>query len=143
MEGGPKGGHPHAKKFEYGILCLIVLNIVLIVCGTTKMLANSSAFHTWYMVIESLSLVLFSLEYGLRVWACVEEDDFVEDEQLVTSARSARAPIPRRHAPAESSTALDAQLSDSFSSPEAIGLFSLALPPYLVPYCAVITVLGL
>ncbi|EEY54355.1 Voltage-gated Ion Channel (VIC) Superfamily [Phytophthora infestans T30-4] len=56
---------------ELSILTLILLNVVVAVSET-------SVVNDWTDIFLLVSTIIFSIEYALRVWSCVEDDRFSE-----------------------------------------------------------------
>jgi len=60
-----------SKAFDIGIVALILLNVVvMIVESVERVYVQTPRF---FMVFEYISVAVFSLEYVLRLWSCVEE----------------------------------------------------------------------
>ena len=64
-------GDPHSRAVDLGILGLIFLNILALTLETVEPVYSRSpaAFH-WF---ERISLVIFSIEYVLRMWSCTAD----------------------------------------------------------------------
>jgi len=56
------------------ILALIVLNIVLSILETVPEL--QSEYQPIFFALESISVVIFTIEYFLRLWSCVSNPDY-------------------------------------------------------------------
>jgi voltage-gated potassium channel len=53
--------------------CLVVLILVNLIAVVLESMPSMDArYHIWFDLIEYSSLVIFTLEYGLRVWVAVE-----------------------------------------------------------------------
>ena len=64
-----KPGDRASRIFDIFLVVLIVLNILAVVLGTVASIqASLSTFFWWF---ELISVVLFSIEYVLRVWTAV------------------------------------------------------------------------
>lgn len=63
-------GDPWSRVVDWGIITLIVANAVVIVIGTVP--GYAERFGTLFTVIEHASLLVFAVEYALRVWVSVE-----------------------------------------------------------------------
>lgn len=55
-----------AKAFDYTILILIAINVLAIVLESFKVIYL--AYYWTFQAIENVSIVVFTLEYGLRLW---------------------------------------------------------------------------
>ena len=60
--------NPHSRTVDLAILSLIFLNILALVLETVEPIysRNPAAFE----IFEKISLIIFSIEYLLRVWSC-------------------------------------------------------------------------
>lgn len=59
-----------SHTFDLGIMVLIVLNIAGIILESVAELRNG--YGIWFWGFEVFSIVVFSVEYILRIWSCVE-----------------------------------------------------------------------
>ncbi|TMW62964.1 hypothetical protein Poli38472_005582 [Pythium oligandrum] len=65
--------------FEAFILVLILVNVVLAMCESAFISKSPSDPHTrsdWYTLFLYISTFIFSIEYLLRFWSCVEDERF-------------------------------------------------------------------
>lgn len=69
------------SPLEYTILFLIFANVVLLAVSTlpvddkcfgSKCLRYGDAYENFFEAAEAVSVVIFTLEYVLRIWTCVE-----------------------------------------------------------------------
>ena len=67
-------GDPHSRAVDLGILGLIFLNILALTLETVEPVYSLSpaAFH-WF---ERISLIIFSIEYVLRMWSCTADPKY-------------------------------------------------------------------
>ncbi len=72
------------SPLEYTILALIFANVVLLAVSTlpvnnkcfgSKCLRYGDKYDAYFEVAETISVLIFTLEYILRIWACVEFPD--------------------------------------------------------------------
>lgn len=70
------GGRGLERVFDGVILGLVLLNATAVVLGSVKSLY--AAYRPVLVGLEVVSVYLFTLEYGLRVWASVEDRRFRE-----------------------------------------------------------------
>ena len=64
-------GDRGSKVFDVFIIALIGLNVLAVVLGSVKSIYTAyQAFFIWF---EVFSVAVFTAEYLLRMWACVEE----------------------------------------------------------------------
>jgi voltage-gated potassium channel len=69
-----KPGDRLSKTFDISIIILIVLNIIAVVVGTIENIALTySPVLVWF---EVFSIVIFSIEYLLRLWVCTKSKKF-------------------------------------------------------------------
>jgi voltage-gated potassium channel len=69
-------GDGASRAFDVGILALILLNVVAIVLHSFAELREE--YGGWFWWFEVVSVVVFTLEYVLRVWSCVELAEYSE-----------------------------------------------------------------
>ena len=69
----PAANQPAARLLNALLVCLIVANVVALILDSDA--AISARFHPWFWIFEWVSVLLFTVEYGARVWAAVERDD--------------------------------------------------------------------
>lgn len=67
-------GDSASRIFDLTILTLIVLNVCAIIAETIQPLYLRYA--SFFRGFETLSVAVFTLEYALRLWACVSSPDF-------------------------------------------------------------------
>ena len=67
----PHAETPYARLVNYALLALIVANALAVSLETVKSL--NADYHRWFFAFEMFSVAVFVLEYGLRVWVCVEQ----------------------------------------------------------------------
>lgn len=60
--------------FNIGLSLLIFLNTVAIILHTVPSL--KAKYDQWFLDFEVISVIIFSIEYVLRVWSCVERDEY-------------------------------------------------------------------
>jgi voltage-gated potassium channel len=63
----------HARIFNVLLLILIILNAGAVVIETLPL---SAEIHQWLFYFEKISLIVFTVEYVLRLWVCVENKVF-------------------------------------------------------------------
>jgi voltage-gated potassium channel len=67
-------GHSTATRFiRQGLELLIVANVIVVILETVQDL--HTRFETAFLVIDIVSVAVFSVEYALRIWSIVESDD--------------------------------------------------------------------
>jgi voltage-gated potassium channel len=69
LEQGPVGD-PLSVVVDRGLVALILINLVAVALQT--MPSFEPAYALWFDAIEIFSLVVFSVEYALRLWVAVE-----------------------------------------------------------------------
>lgn len=65
---------PISKAFNYFMMALITLNVVAVVLETVSDL--SVTFSTFFRLFETASVIVFTLEYCIRLWVCPMEARF-------------------------------------------------------------------
>ena len=73
------------------IVLLIVINLVAITLQTVPEFETSYA--AWFLGIELLSLVVFTFEYGLRMWVAVEHAPYLHSDGWKARLKYATSPI--------------------------------------------------
>ena len=62
-----RGDYP-AIFFQWFMLALILLNVIAVVLATVRSINQQfNQFFNWF---ETFSVIIFSLEYLLRLWSC-------------------------------------------------------------------------
>ena len=86
-----------AYAVERGIVLLTVLNVVLVIWDTEFPEGHSSAhydaFYSVYITVEYVTTAVFSVEYLLRLWACVEDLRPEQQHFLLGRLRWMRKPM--------------------------------------------------
>ncbi|HNV46391.1 MAG TPA: ion transporter [Spirochaetota bacterium] len=67
-------GDRASKVFDVGIMALIVVNVLAVILETVKSI--ESEFGEILYRFEVFSVAVFTVEYALRLWSCVEDDRF-------------------------------------------------------------------
>jgi len=67
-------GDTASKVFDIFIVTLILLNVASMILESVASI--QAAMPRWFTVFEYISVAIFSLEYVLRVWSCVEEPEY-------------------------------------------------------------------
>lgn len=65
-----RSGDPLARAIEIGLLVLIFINILAILLESVPEL--NALYANAFFLLEVFSITIFSVEYILRVWSCVE-----------------------------------------------------------------------
>ncbi len=73
LEGTPQ--HPARRVVRLSLAALILLNVVAVMLESVPGIGAAHATAFW--TFELVSVVVFSIEYVLRVWVCVEDPRFV------------------------------------------------------------------
>ena len=64
-------GNPRSRVFDQFLLGLILLNVAAVVAESVEPLGTRYQFA--FRLFEIISVIIFSVEYVLRLWACVED----------------------------------------------------------------------
>ena len=65
---------PMSRGFNIFIMTLIFLNVIAVILETMDRFAET--YHGFFKWFEVVSIAIFSVEYGLRLWACVEKPQY-------------------------------------------------------------------
>lgn len=90
LEHGPVGDQT-GRVVSRLIVLLIVINLVAITLHTVPEFETSYA--AWFLGIELLSLVVFTFEYGLRMWVAVEHAPYLHSDGWKARLKYATSPI--------------------------------------------------
>lgn len=63
-----------SQIFQIFIITLIILNVTVVVLATVETLRRR--YGTFYRLFETFSVVVFTIEYVLRVWSCTAEEKY-------------------------------------------------------------------
>jgi voltage-gated potassium channel len=66
IDRGSTNPGPASRVFEIGIVCLILLNVLAVVLASFAQLYQE--YQSLFDIFELVSVILFSIEYGLRLW---------------------------------------------------------------------------
>lgn len=64
-------GNPRSRVFDQFLLGLILLNVAAVVAESVEPLGTR--YQSAFRLFEIISVIIFSVEYVLRLWACVED----------------------------------------------------------------------
>ncbi|NNJ94313.1 MAG: ion transporter [Halobacteria archaeon] len=67
-------GGPVSRTFDQFLLALILLNVAAVIAESVQPLGER--FASGFRLFEIISVVIFSCEYVLRVWSCVEDERY-------------------------------------------------------------------
>ncbi|CAI5721311.1 unnamed protein product [Hyaloperonospora brassicae] len=70
------GLHRASYLLEIGVLVLITLNVALAMYVSASPLGPAMTSSDWYVLFLYVSTGLFTVEYMLRLWSCVEDDRY-------------------------------------------------------------------
>lgn len=85
-----KNGDTASRIFDVFILSLIFLNVLVVIIGTIKdiQINYGTALHYF----EIFSVIVFTIEYILRIWSCVIDDKYLNS--IKGRLKFARQPLP-------------------------------------------------
>jgi voltage-gated potassium channel len=72
LDGHAKYGWPH-RIVDTALVVLIIANAIAVMVETLPGWAER--YGRWFWIFEAVSVAIFSVEYGLRLWSCVENRD--------------------------------------------------------------------
>ena len=84
-----RNGGIASRAFNAFIVTLILLNVAAMIVESID--SVRTAFHHYFLVFEIISVVVFSVEYLLRLWSCVEEKQY--QHPLLGRLRFAATPL--------------------------------------------------
>jgi voltage-gated potassium channel len=73
MEKPPDGYRP-AKLFNYFMVVLIILNVTVVIFETVR--GIHAVFFWEFLVIDVISVFIFTVEYFLRIWVCTLHEEY-------------------------------------------------------------------
>ncbi len=74
LEVGPAGGSRAAFAIDLFLVLLIIANVAATVLESVRSIAD--AFPAFFASFETFSILVFSVEYVLRLWVCTENPAF-------------------------------------------------------------------
>src|SRR5213078_3051605 len=57
--------------FEAGLITLILANVLAVMLDSVKGIGDR--YFTWFYWFETVSILIFAVEYSLRLWVCIED----------------------------------------------------------------------
>jgi voltage-gated potassium channel len=90
LEHGPIGDRAGRLIGQF-LVALIVVNLLAVVLGTVP--EYEARFRGLFLAIELFSLVVFTVEYGLRVWVAVEHAPYRHLKKSVARLRFVTSPF--------------------------------------------------
>ncbi len=63
-----------AKALEWFLIILIFMNIVAIILESVQ--SVNDQYHTFFLALERFSIIVFSLEYALRIWTAIDNPKY-------------------------------------------------------------------
>lgn len=69
-----KRGDRYSKVFDIFISCLIITNILAVILETVKSI--EPPLHRFFTIFELISVIIFTIEYIIRAWTCVESEKY-------------------------------------------------------------------
>ncbi len=76
---------------DLGLIALIIANVIAVMLESIP--AMRAAYQSWFDGFEVVSVMVFSVEYALRVWSSVENDRKVSRQPLYTRIRYMLTPM--------------------------------------------------
>jgi voltage-gated potassium channel len=90
LEHGPVGDRT-GRVVGRLIVLLIVINVVAITLQTVP--EFETRYAAWFLGIELLSLLVFTFEYGLRMWVAVEHAPYLHSDGWKARLKYATSPV--------------------------------------------------
>ena len=90
---GRASGHWPTRVLEFGIALLIVVNVVIAIWGAEASYSQSSVEVGLLEGFGVLSTIVFTVEYGARLWACVESPEYAAAGRVAARLRWAAKPL--------------------------------------------------
>jgi voltage-gated potassium channel len=84
-----KSVHGQNTAFNTFIIALILLNIAAMILESVQRIHES--MPGWFLAFEYVSVAVFSIEYVLRIWSCVEDPRYAHP--VLGRLRFARTPL--------------------------------------------------
>ncbi|WP_462170083.1 ion transporter [Pseudoalteromonas xiamenensis] len=83
-----EGSRPYAKigkALDIFLICLILFNVVAIVLESEPELHKQ--YSQYFLTIELISVAIFTLEYVVRLWSCVDRIEYASSEDSALKKR--------------------------------------------------------
>jgi voltage-gated potassium channel len=84
-------GRSEIERVGRLIILLIVINLVAITLQTVP--EFETGYAAWFLGIELLSLLVFTFEYGLRMWVAVEYAPYLHSDGWKARLKYATSPV--------------------------------------------------
>lgn len=68
------GNHPYSRMVDLSLIVLISLNVIAIILESVSSIHEQ--YHRLLFWFEAFSVFVFTIEYSLRLWSCVELVEF-------------------------------------------------------------------
>lgn len=68
IDKAPTKEHRVSRAFDLFIMVLIVLNVVAVISETVDSISDK--YHRFFILFELFSVIVFTFEYFIRLWAC-------------------------------------------------------------------------
>ena len=69
-----KNDDTSSRIFDVLLITLIVTNVVAIILESVKSI--DAEYGYWFDLIDIVSVAIFSIEYIVRIWVCVENEEY-------------------------------------------------------------------
>ncbi len=69
-----EGNHTLSSLIDYFLIGLIILNVLAVIFETVDSFYNQYSIQLYWL--EMFSVIIFTVEYLMRTWSCVENSDF-------------------------------------------------------------------
>ena len=79
------------QRFDIFIMALIFLNVLMVIIGTVD--GVNERYGAWLWAFEVVSVIIFTIEYVLRVWLSVASADYGASGAILGCARFAMTPM--------------------------------------------------
>lgn len=86
---GKSENDPSSRRFNIFITTLIFLNVLAVILETVEDIKRQ--FSSFFNVFEAISVIIFTIEYTLRLWSCVSDPKY--ERPLMGRLRFALTPL--------------------------------------------------
>jgi voltage-gated potassium channel len=83
--------NPWGRRLQIALISLIMINVVCVILESEPEFGKT--YDTLFYLVEFASVIIFTIEYGLRVWCSVEAREYRRAKPLKARLRYAMTPM--------------------------------------------------
>lgn len=86
-----EGNHPLGSLIDYFLISLILLNVLAVILETVNSFYNQYSTQLYWL--EIFSVLIFTVEYLMRIWSCVEDPAFRQTSNIAKRLKFMLSPM--------------------------------------------------